>query len=143
MGVRYFVAYSLRNKKPDKLRAPTERRAYYDWLYGGELGLDLHPVLAAGPNRRGEFYDTQADIPFFANWSPLVFSRDIDVLVEAAAAAATNQNVFLGGHSAGKPSLKSNESPVSCRDGEQAIVVAADDLVFPQRADFAEVGDPR
>jgi len=37
MGVRYFVAYSLRNKRPHKLRAPTERRAYYDWLYGGEL----------------------------------------------------------------------------------------------------------
>jgi hypothetical protein len=37
MGVRYFVAYSLRNKKPHKLRAPAERRAFYDWLYGGEL----------------------------------------------------------------------------------------------------------
>lgn len=37
MGVRYFVAYSLRNKKPNKLRAPTERRAFYKWLYGGEL----------------------------------------------------------------------------------------------------------
>ncbi len=37
MGVRYFVAYSLHNKRPHKLRAPTERRAFYDWLYGGEL----------------------------------------------------------------------------------------------------------
>ncbi len=37
MGVRYFVAFSLRNKKPGKLRAPIQRRAYYDWLYGGEL----------------------------------------------------------------------------------------------------------
>ncbi len=37
MGVRYFVAFSLRNKKPHKLRAPTERGAYYDWLYGGEI----------------------------------------------------------------------------------------------------------
>ncbi|MFQ5457758.1 MAG: hypothetical protein ACE5FC_04820 [Myxococcota bacterium] len=37
MGVRYFVAYSLKNKKPFKLRAPTERRPFYDWLYGGEL----------------------------------------------------------------------------------------------------------
>jgi hypothetical protein len=37
MGVRYFVAYSLRDKKPHKLRAPLERRAFYDWLYGGEL----------------------------------------------------------------------------------------------------------
>jgi hypothetical protein len=37
MGVRYFVAFSLRNKRPDKLRAPIERKAFYDWLYGGEL----------------------------------------------------------------------------------------------------------
>jgi pimeloyl-ACP methyl ester carboxylesterase len=72
-----------------------------DWLFGGELTLMLHPVLAAGPNRRAVFYDTQADLPFFADWSPLVFSRDIDAIVTAAAAAAVNQNVFLGGHSAG------------------------------------------
>jgi pimeloyl-ACP methyl ester carboxylesterase len=72
-----------------------------DWLFGGELGLVLHPVLAAGPNRRAVFYDTQADVPFIANWTNLVFSRDIDAVVEAARAVATNQNVFLGGHSAG------------------------------------------
>lgn len=72
-----------------------------DWLYGAELGLSLHPLLAAGPNRRAVFYDTQADVPFIANWTPLVFSQDIDAVVEAARAVATNQNVFLGGHSAG------------------------------------------
>ncbi|HYR95105.1 MAG TPA: hypothetical protein VEM57_00160 [Candidatus Binatus sp.] len=72
-----------------------------DWLYGGELGLTLHPVLASGPNRRGVFYDAQADVPFISNWSNRVFSRDIDAVVEAARAAARNQNVFLGGHSAG------------------------------------------
>jgi hypothetical protein len=37
MGVRYYVAYSLKNKKPGKLRAPMERRPYYKWLYGGIL----------------------------------------------------------------------------------------------------------
>ncbi len=37
MGVHYFVAFSLRKKKPHKLRAPIERRPFYDWLYGGEL----------------------------------------------------------------------------------------------------------
>jgi pimeloyl-ACP methyl ester carboxylesterase len=72
-----------------------------DWLYGGELGLVLHPVLAAGPNRRAVFYNAQADVPFMASWTNLVFSRDIDAVVEAARAAARNQNVFLGGHSAG------------------------------------------
>ena len=68
-----------------------------DWLYGGELGLTLHPTLS----RRGVFYDTQADVPFIAQWTSLVFSRDIDAIVTAAQAAAVNQNVFLGGHSAG------------------------------------------
>jgi hypothetical protein len=41
MGVRYFIAYSLHNKKPDRLRVRDERHAYYDWLYGGELRYDL------------------------------------------------------------------------------------------------------
>jgi hypothetical protein len=40
MGVRYFIAYSLKNDKPDRLRVRNERRAYYDWLYGGELEYD-------------------------------------------------------------------------------------------------------
>jgi pimeloyl-ACP methyl ester carboxylesterase len=68
-----------------------------DWLFGGELGLPLSPQLS----RRAEFYDTQADIPFLANWTPLVHSQDIDAVVEAARAAARDGNVFLGGHSAG------------------------------------------
>ncbi len=72
-----------------------------DWLYGGELGLPLDPLLAAGPNRRSVFYDTQGDVPFIANWTNLVFSRDIDAVVTAARAVAKDQNVFLGGHSAG------------------------------------------
>ena len=40
MGVRYFIAYALRDNKPDHLRARDDRRAYYDWLYGGELSYD-------------------------------------------------------------------------------------------------------
>lgn len=72
-----------------------------DWLYGDELTLPLGPILAAGPNRRSVFYDAQADVPFIANWTNLVFTRDIDAVVEAARAVAVNQNVFLGGHSAG------------------------------------------
>jgi hypothetical protein len=40
MGVRYFIAYSLKDKRPDRLRVRNERRAYYDRLYGGELRLD-------------------------------------------------------------------------------------------------------
>jgi hypothetical protein len=40
MGVRYYVAYSLEDRRPHRLRARNERRAYYEWLYGGELRYD-------------------------------------------------------------------------------------------------------
>lgn len=41
MGVRYFIAFSLtKNDKPDRLRVRNERLAYYEWLYGGDLGYD-------------------------------------------------------------------------------------------------------
>jgi hypothetical protein len=33
MGVKYFYAYSLNGKKPDKMRAPSDRRGFYQWLY--------------------------------------------------------------------------------------------------------------
>jgi len=72
-----------------------------DWLYGGELGLPLSPALAAGPNRRAIFHNQQSDIPFLANWTGLVFSRDLDAIVAVARAQANRHNVFLGGHSAG------------------------------------------
>lgn len=72
-----------------------------DWFYGAELGFDLHPALVAGPNRRAVFHDDHEDTAFMANWTYLVFSQDIDAVVEAAGAVAANQNVFLGGHSAG------------------------------------------
>lgn len=67
-----------------------------DWLFGEELGLTLHPEL----DRRAVIYNSQDDIAFLANWTPLVFSLDIDAVVEAAAEASKG-NVFLGGHSAG------------------------------------------
>ncbi len=40
MGVRYFIAYALKDNKPDHLRVRDERHAYYDWLYGGDLVYD-------------------------------------------------------------------------------------------------------
>ena len=72
-----------------------------DWFFGAELSLPLSPALASGPNRRAFFHNTGADVAFMANWTSLMFSQDIDAVVEAARAAAQNQNVFLGGHSAG------------------------------------------
>jgi hypothetical protein len=40
IGVRYFIAYAIKNEKPDHLRVLDDRHAYYDWLYGGELAYD-------------------------------------------------------------------------------------------------------
>ena len=39
IGVEYFIAYSLSNKRPHRLRVANERSAYYDWLYAGDLEL--------------------------------------------------------------------------------------------------------
>jgi pimeloyl-ACP methyl ester carboxylesterase len=73
-----------------------------DWYFGAELGLTLHPDLVAGPNRRAEFHNTHEETAFIANWTGLVFSHDIDAVVDAARAAVEGgENVFLGGHSAG------------------------------------------
>jgi pimeloyl-ACP methyl ester carboxylesterase len=80
--------------------AANDAQTALDWLFGGELGLPLSPALA-DLDRRAVFYNTQDDVPFLAQWSNLVFSRDIDAVVEAARAAVRNGNVFLGGHSAG------------------------------------------
>ncbi len=60
MGVRYFIAYSLKNKKPDVLRVRNERRAYYEWLYGGELRLDEEGRGSFGEMRDGRFVERTA-----------------------------------------------------------------------------------
>ncbi|MEM9254296.1 MAG: hypothetical protein AAGA91_02550 [Pseudomonadota bacterium] len=72
-----------------------------DFLFGEQLGLTLDPALEDGPNRRAIFYNSSDDIPFLAQWTPLVHSLDIDAVVEAALEVAASGNVFLGGHSAG------------------------------------------
>jgi len=33
MGVKYFHAYSLKGKKPHRMRAPSDRKSFYKWLY--------------------------------------------------------------------------------------------------------------
>jgi pimeloyl-ACP methyl ester carboxylesterase len=72
-----------------------------NFLFGEQLGLPLSEPLVSGPNRRGVFYNNDSDTAFLAQWTPLVHSRDIDVIVERARERASNSNVFLGGHSAG------------------------------------------
>lgn len=71
-----------------------------DFLFGAELGLEMDARLVAGPNRRLISYNS-TDLAFMANWSALTHSQDIDAVVEQARGVARNQNVFLGGHSAG------------------------------------------
>jgi hypothetical protein len=60
MGVRYFIAYALKGNTPDQLRVPDERRAYYDWLYAGELGYDLDDRGRFAVVRDGRFVDRAA-----------------------------------------------------------------------------------
>ncbi len=85
----------------DIAEAHNDAQIGLDWLFGGELTLPLSPALVAGPNRRAQFHNAQADTAFIADWTPLMFSRDIDAIVEKARTVARNGNVFLGGHSAG------------------------------------------
>jgi len=72
-----------------------------NFLFGEQLGLPISEPLVDGPNRRVVFYNNDSDTAFLAQWTPLVHSRDIDVIVESALVRANNGNVFLGGHSAG------------------------------------------
>ena len=60
MGVRYYVAYTLKNKKPGKLQAPMERRPYYTWLYGGILKYDASGQGYFDNIRDGHFVDRLA-----------------------------------------------------------------------------------
>ena len=60
MGVRYFIAYSLRDKTPDQLRAPLERRAYYAWLYAGDLDYDAADLGVFHDVRDGRFVGRDA-----------------------------------------------------------------------------------
>jgi cysteine-rich repeat protein len=67
-----------------------------DWFFGAEVGLTLSPSLS----RRAVFHDGP-DVAFVANFTRYVFTRDIDAVVEAAAASSGSPVVFLGGHSLG------------------------------------------
>jgi len=68
----------------------------FNWYFGGETGLPSDPRLT----RRAVFHAGE-DVAFIANWTPNVFARDIDVLVDVAAALPSAPKVFLGGHSLG------------------------------------------
>ncbi len=89
MGVRYFVAYSLRNKRPHRLRVRNERRAYYDWLYAGELRLAEGGAGSFAGAHAGRFVERTArrgrlhrEIPLYeAAYEPerIQFYRLVDI----------------------------------------------------------------
>jgi pimeloyl-ACP methyl ester carboxylesterase len=81
----------------DQAEAVRDPLLALNWLFGAELGM---PLDAIDLGRRAEFY-TSLDVPFIANWTPLVHTFDIDRVIEAARSVARDGNVFLGGHSAG------------------------------------------
>ena len=67
-----------------------------DWFFGAEMGLALDSRLT----RRAVFH-AGPDVAFLANFTPHVFARDIDAVIEAARALPSAPAVFLGGHSLG------------------------------------------
>jgi pimeloyl-ACP methyl ester carboxylesterase len=81
----------------DQAEAARDPLLALNWLFGAELGM---PLDAIDLGRRAEFYGS-LDVPFIANWTPLVHTLDIDRVIEAARSVARDGNVFLGGHSAG------------------------------------------
>jgi cysteine-rich repeat protein len=67
-----------------------------NWYFGAEAGITMDARLP----RRAVFHEGD-DVAFVANWTPNVYSRDIDAIVEAAGALPGGPSVFLGGHSFG------------------------------------------
>jgi cysteine-rich repeat protein len=67
-----------------------------NWYFGAEAGLPMDARLP----RRAVFHEGE-DVAFIANWTPNVYSRDIDAIIEAANALPGGPAVFLGGHSFG------------------------------------------
>ncbi|MFN2377320.1 MAG: hypothetical protein ABR538_12340 [Candidatus Binatia bacterium] len=90
MGVRYFIAFSLTtNDKPERLRVRNERVAYYEWLYGGDLGYDRDGRGVFAGVTDGRFFGRAAaagaayrDIRLFeADYEPekIQFYRHVDI----------------------------------------------------------------
>jgi hypothetical protein len=78
MGVKYFHAYSLRNKRPYKRRAPADRKSFYKWLYVNGYHYDDHGTLIFDEAPTSKFVqktaykgETFEDIPLYeAEYAP-------------------------------------------------------------------------
>jgi hypothetical protein len=73
MGVKYYIAYSLRNKRPNRLRVRNERHAFYKWLYAGsQIRFDDTDRVSFAEVQDGRFVERTAkkgrvyrDIPLY------------------------------------------------------------------------------
>ena len=79
MGVKYYIAYSLRNKRPNRLRVRNERHAFYKWLYAGsQIRFDDQDRVSFAEVQDGRFVERTAkkgrvyhDIPLYeAEYQP-------------------------------------------------------------------------
>ena len=61
MGVQYYIAYSLRNKLPNRLRVRNQRRPFHDWIYAGnEKRYDEDGHLVFAEVQDGRFVERTA-----------------------------------------------------------------------------------
>ena len=61
MGVKYYIAYSLRNKRPNRLRVRNERHAFYKWLYAGsQIRFDDTDRVSFAEVQDGRFVERTA-----------------------------------------------------------------------------------
>jgi hypothetical protein len=78
MGVKYFYAYSLRNKKPHKMRTASDRKSFYQWLYKDGYHYDSNGRVVFDEALTSSFYGskpvegkTYRDISLYeADYSP-------------------------------------------------------------------------
>lgn len=61
MGVAYFHAYALKGKQPAKRRAPAERKAFYEWLYGSGYHYDAQDRVVFDEAAGSRFVGTKAE----------------------------------------------------------------------------------
>jgi len=78
MGIKYFYAYSLKGKKPHKIRAASERKSFYAWLYrkGYRYGTQDQVIFDKAPTskfigKKAVEGKTYTNVPLYeAEYSP-------------------------------------------------------------------------
>jgi len=78
MGVKYYYAYSLKGKKPNRMRAPSDRKSFYKWLYKDHYRYDREGRVIFEKAATSKFSGkrvvkgkTYYDIPLYeADYSP-------------------------------------------------------------------------